>query len=89
MLSCGPLAASSALLCCLWMEKKVLRLRERWGYKAAFVCSFRLGWYSATGRPEISSAPAAGAAFCLLSGASQSYANEPFKKMSYLDGAFL
>lgn len=89
MLSCGPLATPSALLCCLGMEKKVLRLRERRGYKAAFVCSFHLGRYSATGRPEISAAPAAGAAFCLLSDASQSYANEPFKKMSYLDGAFL
>lgn len=27
------------------------------------------------------------AAFCLLSGVSQSYANKPFKKMNYLDQA--
>lgn len=48
VLSCRPLAAPSALLCCLGREKKcflctaqneVLGLRERWGYKAAFVCS--------------------------------------------------
>lgn len=40
-------------------------------------------------RPEISAAPAAAAAFCLLSGVSQSYANKPFKEMNYLDQAIL
>jgi len=29
------------------------------------------------------------AAFCLLSGVSQSYANKPFKKMNHLDQAIL
>lgn len=34
-------------------------------------------------------AAAAAAAFCLLSGVSESYANKPFKKMNYLNQAIL
>lgn len=100
VLSCRPLAAPSALLCCLGREKKcflctaqneVLGLRERWGYKAAFVCSLLSGISAGIQQQGgLRSAPhlLLGLPFACCQ-VPRSYANEPFKKINYLDGAIL